>query len=59
MSEEIKKIVENAKSEDEFLENPDKVSHPLSDEELAAVAGGVITCGSNTEACYPVYHIDN
>lgn len=41
MSEEIKKIVENAKSEDEFLKNLDKVGHCLSDEELEAVSGGV------------------
>ena len=40
MSEEIKKIVENAKSEDEFLKNLDKVGHRLSDEELEAVTGG-------------------
>ena len=40
MSEEIKKIVENAKSEDEFLKNLDKVGHRLSDDELEAVSGG-------------------
>ena len=48
MSEEIKKIVENAKSEDEFLENLDKVGHRLSDDELEAVSGG--------DACYTGYN---
>ena len=50
MSEEIKKIVENAKSEDEFLKNLDKVGHCLSDEELEAVSGG-----GDALACYPGY----
>ena len=49
MSEEIKKIVENAKSEDEFLENLDKVGRRLSDEELEAVSGG-------DDACYTGYN---
>ena len=44
MSEEIKKIVENAKSEDEFLKNLDKVGHRLSDDELEAVTGGGVEC---------------
>ena len=47
MSEEIKKIVENAKSEDEFLKNLDKVGHRLSDDELEAVTGGDGDCGTN------------
>ena len=52
MSEEIKKIVENAKSEDEFLKNLDKVGHRLSDEELAAVAGGGYDGCGNSEYFY-------
>ena len=51
MSEEIKKIVENAKSEDEFLKNLDKVGHRLSNEELEALSGGYNGCG-NSEYFY-------
>ena len=50
MSEEIKKIVENAKSEDEFLKKLDKVGHCLSDDELEAVTGGCyFYCYPSTE----------
>ena len=56
MSEEIKKIVENAKSEDEFLKNLDKVGHRLSDEELEAVSGGSV---APPTYCYPAYILDN
>ena len=52
MSEEIKKIVENAKSEDEFLKNLDKVGRRLSDDELEAVTGGDGGYGSPSNLCY-------
>lgn len=57
MSEEIKKIVENAKSEDEFLKNLDKVGHRLSDDELEAVTGGS-GCGNNIKVVCGQLHAD-
>ena len=44
MSEEIKKIIEGSRTEEELLENLDKVGHRLSDEELEAVTGGGFEC---------------
>ena len=47
MSEEIKKIIEESRTEEELLKNLDKVGHRLSDEELEAVTGGDDDCGSD------------
>ena len=57
MSEEIKKIIEGSRTEEELLENLDKVGHRLSDDELEAVAGGS-GCGNNIKVVCGQLHAD-
>lgn len=47
MNEEIKKIFENAKSEEELLKSLDNVDRKLLKDELEALNGGY--CGSTSE----------
>ena len=61
MSEEIKKIIEESKSEEELLENLDKAGCKQSGEELEAVAGGAHVCvplptqtEENLARCMPI-----